>query len=206
MSTTVFPTGGRSIVEQMCAKFPELHVNDDAKQRDLITKIQEQFVYQYGAAWGGKKRTGLSDADKSKDSMAYLEPSGACSVWDVFQGNTEATILVQDGTPPNFPDLPPAEATFMPVTAHDWLGVAPTPEPPPVDQTTIDDLFAKMEALGEQQEQDTQALMAHGDANTQHILDTIDSIKTQVEESLQKALAIWLLKQRREPDDTAPAA
>lgn len=200
MSTTVFPTGGRSTVEQMCAKFPELHVNVDEKQRELITKIQEQFVYQYGAAWGGKKRTGLSDADKSKDSMAFLEPSGACSVWDTFQGNEEVTILVHDGDAPSFPDLPPAEATFMPVTAHDWLGVAPEPEPPPVDQTTLDDVYAKLEAMTTQQAEDTVALMAHDDANTQRILDTIDSIKTQVEESLQKALALIVIHRKRDDE------
>jgi hypothetical protein len=198
MSTTVFPTGGRSTVEQMCAKFPELHVNDDAKQRELITKIQEQFVHQYGAKWGGKKRTGLSDADKSKDSMAFLEPAGTCSTWDTFQGNTEATILVHDGTPPDFPDMPPADATFMAVTAHDWLGVEVETVPPPVAQTDVDDIYAMLEVLQHQQSEDTAMLMAHDDANTQKILDMITSIKDQVEESLQKALALIVIKRRGE--------
>jgi hypothetical protein len=198
MSSTVFPTGGRSVVEQMCAQFPELHVNDDAKQRDLITKIQEQFAYQYGASWGGKKRTGLSDEEKSKDSMAFREPSGNCSTWDTFQGNAEATILVNDGAPPDFPDMPPADATFMPVTPHDWLGDDPNPEPPPVDETDVEDIYAILEVMQTQQAEDTQLLLARDDANTQKILDTIDSIKTQVEESLQKALALIVIKRRGE--------
>jgi hypothetical protein len=201
MSSTVFPTGGRSVVEQMCAKFPELHVNDDAKQRDLITKIQEQFVYQYGASWGGKKRTGLSDADKSKDSMAYLEPTGACSTWDVFQGNTEATILVQDGQPPNFPDMPPEEATFMVVTAHDWLGTTPATQPPPDNTEIVGAIVAEiLNAIAASEA----AIMAHDDANTQRIVDQIDGIKTQVEESLQKALVLILAKRRRNPDEPVP--
>jgi hypothetical protein len=47
------------------------------------------------------------------------------------------------------------------------------------------------------------AIKAHDDANTQRILDTIDSIKTQVEQSLQKALALILIKRRR-ADDVPP--
>jgi len=204
MSTTVFPTGGRSVVEQMCAKFPELHVNDDAKQRDLITKIQQQFVYQYGASWGGKKRTGLSDAEKSKDSMAFLEPSGACSTWDTFQGNTEATILVQDGAPPDFADMPASEATFMAVAAYDWLGDDETEtetEPPPSNQA-VEAILEALEQLQTSQDNDTAQILERSDANTQRIVDQIDGIKTQVEESLQKALAILIHRKR----DDAPVA
>ena len=80
----------------------------------------------------------------------------------------------------------------------------PTPVPPePVDQQDIDDIYASLEALQVQQAQDTQLLLAHDDANTKKILDLIDSIKTQVEESLQKALAVYLL--RRDRGDDAPA-
>jgi len=78
----------------------------------------------------------------------------------------------------------------------------PDPEPPPVDQTDIDDVYAYLEVLQTQQAEDTQLLLARDDANTQKILDTIDSIKTQVEESLQKALAIIIHRKR----DDAPVA
>jgi hypothetical protein len=71
-----------------------------------------------------------------------------------------------------------------------------------VDQTDIDDVYAYLEVLQTQQAEDTQLLLARDDANTQKILDTIDSIKTQVEESLQKALAIIIHRKR----DDAPVA
>ena len=140
MSTAVFPNGGRSVVEQMCAKFPELHVNDDAKQRTLTTRIQEQFVYQWGRKWGGKKRTGLSDDFKSKDSMAYDEGGGFVSTYDMFQGNEAVTILVHDGNYPDHPDQPPSDAVFMAVEPRDWLGVSvpgPGPETPDDEIITL---------------------------------------------------------------------
>lgn len=74
------------------------------------------------------------------------------------------------------------------------------PDPPPVEQNDLDDIYAALEALQTQQAQDTQLVMAHMDANTKQILDTIDSIKTQVEESLQKALAIIIHRKRDEPE------
>jgi len=77
------------------------------------------------------------------------------------------------------------------------------PEPPPVDETTLDDVYAYLEVLQVQQAEDTQLILARDDANTQRILDTIDSIKTQVEESLQKALALIVIHRRRE-DEPVP--
>jgi hypothetical protein len=74
----------------------------------------------------------------------------------------------------------------------------PDPEPPPVDETDVEDIYAILEAMQGQQAEDTQLLLARDDANTQKILDTIDSIKTQVEESLQKALALIVIKRRGE--------
>jgi len=74
----------------------------------------------------------------------------------------------------------------------------PDPEPPPVDQTDIDDVYAALEALQTQQAQDTQLLMAHMDAGTKQVTDLITSIKDQVEESLQKALALIVIKRRGE--------
>ena len=74
----------------------------------------------------------------------------------------------------------------------------PDPEPPPVDETDVEDIYAILEAMQGQQVEDTQLLLARDDANTQRILDTIDSIKTQVEESLQKALALIVIKRRGE--------
>ena len=79
---TAFPDGGRAIIEQMVAKFPELAVNDDDIQRELTVKIGEQFRFTFGPDWGGKKRSG--PAPRSKDSIAVKEPDGTISVWDMF--------------------------------------------------------------------------------------------------------------------------
>lgn len=132
MSTTTFPVGGRDIVERMCNKFPDLHTNDDDKQRKLTTRINEQFAFTFGPKWGGKVRTGLDPVtQRSKDSQAVLESDGTCSVWDLFQGNAEATILVEDGSAPTHANLGP-DAEFIPCTPRDWLeGGVPQPEPPP---------------------------------------------------------------------------
>ena len=64
----------------------------------------------------------------------------------------------------------------------------PVPVPPPVDYS------ARLDALEAN-------VIAHDDMNTQRILDTIDSIKTQVEESLQKALVIYLRRRNADEDD-----
>jgi hypothetical protein len=200
MSTAVIPNGGRSVVEQLCERFPELHVNDDEKQRELTTRIQQQFVYQWGGRWGGKKRTGVDDSLKSKDSLAFWEGTGACSVWDLFQGNAEATILVQDGQPPNFPDLPTSEATFMPVAGVDWLGVpAPGPGPGPEDEEELDEILDALDRLQETQARDTAAIIARDDLNTERVLQKIDDVKTQMEASLKQVLALYLARNR--PDD-----
>jgi hypothetical protein len=200
MSTIVFPNGGRSVIEQMCQMFPELHVNNDEKQRELTSRIQQQFAYQWGGRWGGKKRAGPSEM--SKDSMAYDE-GGATSTWDMFQGNTAATILPQDGQPPNFVDMPPSEAEFIPVTARDWLGaeVGPGPGPTPDDDDEILDTLHDMQS---QMVTDTAQIMALDNYNTDRVLEKIDDVKTQMEEGLKKVLAIYLAMNRPgngEPDE-----
>lgn len=139
---THFPSGGRAVVDAMCAKFPELFVNEDDKQRVLIERIGEQFTHTYGPQWGNKKRAGLSDAFRSKDSIAVKEPDGSISVWDVFQGSSPVVILVQDGTPPDHPKLSTDEATFMACQPFDHLGMGGGSTEPPSS-----DLEARVEAL-----------------------------------------------------------
>jgi len=186
----------------MCAKFPELHVNDDDKQRELSTRIQQQFVHQYGDRWGGKKRAGVDDSLKSKDSMAYRE-SGGCSTWDMFQGNPAATILVHDGAPPDFPDMPPSEAEFMEVTGRDWLGVPTIPDVPATDNDEkLDEILETLTKVQEQASRNTAQIIARDDYNTQRVLDKIDDVKTQMEESLQKVLAAYIIRNR--PDQPPP--
>ena len=133
--TTPFPVGGRAIVDQLVAKFPALAVNDDDLQRQLTIKIGEQFAHSYGPRWGNKKRAGLSDDFRSKDSLAVQEFDGTTSVWDLF--SSSVAILVNDGdlpAPGTHANLSPGEATFMPCEAVNHLGLnepAPDPEPEP---------------------------------------------------------------------------
>ena len=120
--STPFPSGGRAIVEKMAAQFPALFVNDDEKQRQLTTKIGEQFAFTFGSQWGNKKRANLSDDFRSKDSIAVREADGTTSVWDMFSSGM--AILVNDGdlpVPGSHANLPPSEAAFMPCTPVNHL-------------------------------------------------------------------------------------
>ena len=200
MSSAVFPNGGRSVVEQMCAKFPELHVNDDAKQRTLTTRIQEQFVYQWGRKWGGKKRTGLSDDFKSKDSMAYDEGGGYVSTYDMFQGNEAVTILVHDGNRPDHPDQPPSDAVFMAVEPRDWLGV-PTPGPGP--EQPADEINARFDRLEQQQAEDTGKVLARIALTEERLMNELHRLSEEAQESIKKFLRLYLLQQQR-PDQPPP--
>jgi hypothetical protein len=140
--TTAFPTGGREIVERMTRQYPELFVNDDDLQRKLTQRIGEQFALVYGPKWGNKKRAGLSDEHRSKDSLAVQEDDGTTSVWDMFSSGLD--ILVHDGDQPipgTHANLPPSEATFMPCEPRNWLDDSPG-EPPPAS-----DLEDRLEAL-----------------------------------------------------------
>ena len=147
MSTTVIPHGGREIIERMTRKFPELFVNVDEEQRKLTTKIAQQFVFVYGLQWGNKKRAGLSDDFKSKDSLACLESDATISIWDMFSSGLD--ILVQDGQAPAFPNDSPGNTTFMPVEPFNWLGDAgPEPPDPPPDNGKLE---ARVKALEDAQ-------------------------------------------------------
>jgi len=151
--STPFPNGGRAIVEKMAARFPALFVNEDEKQRQLTTKIGEQFAFTFGAQWGNKKRAGLSDDFRSKDSVAVREADGTTSVWDLFSSGL--AILVNDGdlpVPGSHANLPPSEATFMPCQPIDHLngiptpGPNPNPNPGPVTSVDLRPVLAKLDA------------------------------------------------------------
>jgi hypothetical protein len=146
VSTTALPRGSREIVEHLTRMFPDLFVNDDEKQRQLTTLIGEQFAFTFGLSWGNKKRTGLSDDFRSKDSIAVQEDDGTISVWDMFSSGLD--ILVHDGDLPvagSHANLPPSEAVFIPCEPKNHLGGNPlpgeTPEPPSAD------LEARVESL-----------------------------------------------------------
>lgn len=156
--STPFPVGGRAIVERMAAMFPELFVNDDDQQRHLTTLIGEQFAFTYGPKWGNKKRAGLPDDFRSKDSVAVWEPDGTISVWDLFSSGM--AILVNDGdlaVPGTHAHLPPSEATFINCQPVNHLGGEPLPGelplppsvPQPVDLTPVLAAIADLKAVVE---------------------------------------------------------
>jgi len=99
----------------------------------------------------------------------------------------------------------PPDASYIPrwrQPTADLAQLPDEPEPPqPPDVQDIEDIYAQLQALQTQQADDTATILAHDDYNTQRILDTIDSIKTQVEESLQKALVIYLRRRNYEEDE-----
>lgn len=88
---------------------------------------------------------------------------------------------------------PTAELAQMPIGGSgggETTPPEPTPTPPP-DYSEILHAISASEA----------AIMAHDDANTQRVLDMIDSIKTQVEDSLRKALGLVVIKRKRDADE-----
>lgn len=169
MSTIVLPAGYRAMVLAMCAKFPELHVNVDEKQRVLTERINQQACHLWGRRWGGKVRTGLDPvANRSKDSQGYREDDGRVSTWDLFRGNATADVLVQDGQAPDHPDQPLSDGTFIPVEPKDWLEGASVPpeeepgeEPPPDDRLLqiLEGLIADMDALEARDDQQARQLL-----------------------------------------------
>ena len=124
--------------------------------------------------------------------------------WDVTTDDGQSAFPVNgDQHPPDPSYIPRWRQPTAELAQYD----EPEPGPAPPDQQDIDDIYAQLEALAAQQAQDTATLLARDDANTQRIIDTIDSIKTQVEESLQKALVLILAHRRRdEPTDAGTVA
>jgi hypothetical protein len=130
-----------------------LFVNDDEKQRQLTIKIGEQFAFTFGPKWGNKKRAGLGDEFRSKDSVAVKEPDGTTSVFDMFSSGM--AILVNDGDLPASPshaNLPPSEAAFMPCQPVDHLdgpvtpNPNPNPHPEPATSVDLGPVLAKLDA------------------------------------------------------------
>jgi hypothetical protein len=145
---------------------------------------------------------GLMEKTSGNNSMGYSVDWILRSVdgvgWD---------ITSDDGVnafPVNGSEHPP-DASYIPRWRQPTAELAqisstpPEPDPPP-EEVSDEELFEILENLEIQQANDTAAILARDDANTQRILDTIDSIKTQVEESLQKALALIVVHRRREDD------
>jgi hypothetical protein len=175
---------------------PRTNQTDVENDKGLICRRAAYHVYTERDATHG-----LMEKTEGNNSQGYsvdwiLRSSDGVG-WDITTDDGVNALPVNG-------DQHPPDPSYIPRWRQPTADLAQidetTPEPPPVDQTTLDDVYAKLEAMTTQQAEDTIALMAHDDANTQRILDTIDSIKTQVEESLQKALLV-ILARRRQPDE-----
>ena len=151
MSSTSFPRGGRAIIERMTRKFPDLFVNNDEVQRKLTQKVGEQFRFTFGDRWGNKKRQGLADTFRSKDSIAVKEDDGTISVWDMFSSGLD--ILPNDGdlaAEGTHRNLSPNEHAFMEVDPINWLNderPPSKPEEPPQNRLVFEQLFERLEQV-----------------------------------------------------------
>ena len=144
---------------------------------------------------------GLMEKTEGNNSMGYsvdwiLRQTDGVG-WDVTSDDGVNAF------PVNGSEHPP-EASYIPrwrQPTADLAQLSPAPVDPDPPETD-DELFEILEMMQMQQAADTAAILARDDYNTQRILDTIDSIKTQVEESLQKVLFLWLRRREEDPDDT----
>ena len=210
-----FPQGGRAIIEAMKVLFPEFAVNDDPKQRQLTRKINEQFKHTYGDRWCGKKRAGAPDSTQSKDSQAYKETDGSLSVWDLFQGNDDVTILVNDGDDPTH-HVPSNEGEPVEVQAINHLHIGePDPEPEnggepgpgnggvPAGDVVVDLLNVIVEN-GKQQVEELQAIRRDLQSTGKLIIQALATggigglFRMTLTQTAQKKLAIRRTMERRE--------
>jgi hypothetical protein len=127
----VFPQRGMEIVD---ALYRGVDPQDDDARKAAIQEVGEQMARDLGREWGNKKRAGLSDDFRSPDSIAFQEADGSTSVWDI-QASSGA-ILVFAGKPPDYPRLPPSEATFIPCTPIDHMGDGGEVDPPQSEDLT----------------------------------------------------------------------
>lgn len=123
-----FPPQGVRIIDALAAQHADLAWGDDTQRRALVKMIGEQMAFELGPRWGNKKRTGLGDEYRSKDSIGYFEDDGTCSVWDWQDGGTR-TRKISEGDAPTYSHLPAKEATCMAVEPRNHLGAAPSPGP-----------------------------------------------------------------------------
>jgi hypothetical protein len=175
--------------------------NQDAVEQDkgLVVRRSAFYANQIDPTHGLLAKT--SGNNSQGYSVDWILRSSDGEGWDVVTDDGTQALPLNGGPvgadPVRIPDWRQPTAELAQIS-----DTAPEPTPPPVEQNDIDDVYAMLEALQTQQAQDTQLLLAHDDANTQKILDMITSIKDQVEESLQKALALIVIRRR----DDEPAA
>jgi len=170
--------------------------NQDAVEQDkgLVVRRAAYYANQRDPTHGLLAKT--SGNNSLGYSVDWILRSTDGEGWDVVTDDGTQALPLNGGPvgadPVRIPDWRQPTAELAQISDD------PDPEPPPVEQADLEEIYAILEAMQGQQHEDTQLLLARDDANTQRILDTIDSIKTQVEESLQKALALIVIKRRGE--------
>jgi len=179
---------------------PRTNQDEVEQDKGLLTRRAAWYVYSERDPSHGllAKTSGNNSQGYSVDWI--LENRGGDG-WDVVTDNgSEALPLNGDAHGPDPARIPDWR---QPTAELAQIGTTPTPGPTPPPETSeiVGAIVAEiLNAIAASEA----AIMAHDDANTQRILDTIDSIKTQVEESLQKALVLILAKRRRNPDEPVP--
>jgi len=176
---------------------------DEVEQdKGLLTRRAAWYVYSERDPSHGllAKTSGNNSQGYSVDWI--LENRGGDG-WDIATDDgTQALPLNGDAHGPDPARIPDWR---QPTAELAHIGTTPEPGPtPPPEETILDQILDTLDSMAAEQAKNTAEIMAHDDANTQRILDTIDSIKTQVEESLQKALVLILAKRRRNPDEPVP--
>ena len=175
---------------------------------------------------GGIAKTGGQTQFNGVAVDAGLDKSdgtGADYLTDVDLGNGTREIRLAYtpyAPPPAGTPLPPADWVQPTPDWLDWPGPLtlksdsssgtpePGPEPPPVTDYSevleaLDELGATLATMQVQQQNDTAAIMAHDDANTEKGLQQIRDLVEDVEESLMKIAVLLLL---RRPEDPAAAS
>lgn len=150
----IFPPKGIDAIRELYHANPQ---DEEARKRD-IKLVGEQMCFDLGNRWGNKKRTGLDDTFRSADSIAYLEDDSTVSVWDIQR--SDGVIIVNAGDPPTFPNLSPAEATFMECDPVDHVG-GDNGEPPLPDgeiNEKLNQILANQEVIMNVQQEQNQIL------------------------------------------------
>lgn len=170
--------------------------NQDQVEQDkgLLTRRAAYYAHQLDPSQGLLAKT--SGNNSLGYSVDWILRSTDGEGWDIATDDGTQALPLNGG--PVGPDPVRIPDWRLPTAELAQLASTPPPEPPE-ESTDLDEIFDLLETLEIQQANDTAAILARDDANTQRILDTIDSIKTQVEESLQKALAILIHRKRDEP-------
>lgn len=131
--------------------------------------------------------------------------------WDIAT-DTNGLAMPVDGEERYDPALvarwaqPTAELAAIDATPGP--GPGPGPEPAPdVDAVMVklDEILAMLDRAQETQARDTAMIIARLDLNTDRVLDRIDEVVTNAEESAKKALALYLAMNRPDqPPDALP--